>query len=102
MESVYLDYATGALSPPARLLVDTHLAMRPERRADVAVWEAVGAQLLEAEAAPLSDDARERAQQRLDGAAMAPSTPLSPAPDGLPIPSRAAAIASASTEGSPM
>jgi putative transcriptional regulator len=68
MEPLYLDYATGALSPAARLLVDTHLTMRPDRRADVAVWEAVGAQLLDTGPEPISEIARARVQRRLDRA----------------------------------
>jgi putative transcriptional regulator len=88
MEPVYLDYASGALSPAARLLVDTHLTMRPDRLQDVAVWEAVGAELLEAEAEPVSDLARVRAQRQLDVQASAESTaaPRGFSADGLPEP----------------
>ena len=87
METVYLDYATGALSAPARLLMDAHLAMRPEHRANVAVWEMVGAQLLEADPAPVSDQARARVQRLLDEAGPdQAASPPAPNVDGLPEP----------------
>jgi hypothetical protein len=47
MDAIYLDYASGALSEPARLLVDTQFALRPELRAHTDFWETVGAVLLQ-------------------------------------------------------
>lgn len=51
MDTLYFDYASGALSEPARLLVDTQLNLRPELRREVALWEALGGLALEADAA---------------------------------------------------
>jgi putative transcriptional regulator len=57
MDELYLDYATGALSEPARLLMDAHFALRPHARRVSALWEAVGAAMFLADL----DDAGEAA-----------------------------------------
>jgi hypothetical protein len=67
MDAIYLDYATGALSEPARLLLDTHFAIRPERRPDAGVWEVAGAALFEAETAPVAEDALMKVIARAQG-----------------------------------
>jgi putative transcriptional regulator len=84
MDLVYLDFAAGALSAPARLLVETHLAMRPERRADVAVWEAIGSELMEGDVEPMSARAYRELESRLDAEPLdeAPA----PAANDLPEP----------------
>jgi len=59
MDALYLDYATGALSEPARLLMDTHFTLRPEARAHARAWERVGSALLDEPVAPVSVSAAE-------------------------------------------
>lgn len=59
METIYLDYAAGSLSPSARLLVDAHLALQPERRSEIDLWEAIGGALLEEGFSPLAPGAFE-------------------------------------------
>jgi putative transcriptional regulator len=54
MDALYLDYATGALSEPARLLLDTHFTLRPEARAHARAWEQVGSALLDEPVAPMT------------------------------------------------
>ncbi len=83
VESIYLDYAAGSLSPSARLLMDAHLALRPENQSFVSLWESLGGCLLDDEepsfeARPLGD---------FDFSAMgAPVRAARPSPASLPAP----------------
>jgi putative transcriptional regulator len=84
VESIYLDYASGSLSPSARLLVAAHLALRPENQGSVTLWEQLGGCLLEAEApsgqAPADQDFDFTAEE----GASRPS--ITPAAATLPVP----------------
>lgn len=82
MEPVYLDYASGALSPAAHLLIATHLAMRPERQAEVALWDVIGGGVLEEAAEPVSELSKAQTLRRLTAEASA----AAPTVNGLPEP----------------
>ena len=57
LNALLADYAAGHLNPALHSLVGAHLSMRPENRAFVASLEAVHAQELDEEAAPLANRA---------------------------------------------
>lgn len=85
MEPVYLDYASGALSPAARLLIGAHLTMRPDPRGEAQLWDTVGGGLLETLGEPVSELSRARALKLI----AKPATPAAappPATNGLPAP----------------
>eukprot|EP01026_Neomeris_dumetosa_P045404 TRINITY_DN38452_c0_g1_i10.p4 TRINITY_DN38452_c0_g1~~TRINITY_DN38452_c0_g1_i10.p4 ORF type:complete len:102 (-),score=13.37 TRINITY_DN38452_c0_g1_i10:184-489(-) len=66
-EALLVRYASGNLNPAPSLLVATHLALRPDRRAYVGDLEALGGALLEAlPPSEVSDDLREAVFARLD------------------------------------
>lgn len=66
-QEILADYASGAASPGVSLLVASHLTHSPEGRHRLAGFEAVGGALLADEApASMSDDALDRAMEKLD------------------------------------
>lgn len=72
-EELLLDHAAGALAEAPALLLATHLALCPRCRADLSVFEAVGAGMLEAGDSESFDEALlERTLARLNGQEPAP------------------------------
>ena len=86
-----MDYASGALPEPVALLVATHASLCRDCQAEIARLEAVGGTLLsELDAAPLSEDALERARARLERPHEAEAAPAERCTDArLPKPLRA-------------
>lgn len=83
MDALYFDYATGALSEPGRILLDTHFAMRPERRVYAALWEAVGSTLLDGDVESVDEEALNAVLARVQADRTGAGRPLSDLPGPL-------------------
>ncbi len=85
-DELLLDYATGALPEGPALAVALHVALDPTARRTIDRLRAIGGSLIEAEAAPMGDDALESVLARLD-AVEAPSV-MPSGPGWAPAPLR--------------
>lgn len=66
-DDLLLDYASGALPEAVSILVATHIALRPDLRAQVSDLEAIGGRILdEMEPAALSDNAFDAVLAEID------------------------------------
>ncbi len=78
-DQILLAYAGGQLPEAFSLVVATHLSLCDECRARSGAFDALGGAMLEADAAPMDDDAMEAAMARITGLPQQPR----------PVPSRA-------------
>ncbi len=91
-DELLLARAAGALDPATSLIVDTHVALCPDCRAEADLMDAVGAELMEAlPPLAMSDGALERLFAVLD-AGPADATPAHPVEPDLPAPVRDLAV----------
>lgn len=80
-DQILLAYAGGQLPEAFSLVVATHLSLCDECRARSGAFDALGGAMLEAEAAPMEDDAMEAAMARITGLPQQPR----PAPSRAPM-----------------
>ena len=78
-EDVLWDYYRGALTPGLGLVVRSHLELCPHCRGDIALFDAVGAAMLEVvEGVTMADNALDLALARIERPEAAPAAPAKP------------------------